>query len=321
LNPSRFDYDELAIRFLLHLKEALIMKTIQFRSVFFILSILMAGMLSCNLMTALQSPTQDVLATAVHQTTEAILSQQGSGGAPTEIVLASPTALLDQEPQPVETLPPISTPEPTVTPDIEDNRILFAPGTTFATVRGEVWENAPKDYILQISQGQMLSLLIESDNQTPVLALSGADGKELLSASNGYAWFLTTIRKTQDYIVTIIPTGKHSEYILHVSTPIDVLFDLGATSKTFQGVIAPEDMVEFRAYALKGQTARVTLSSASGKASLHIFGLSDMVQYVERKSRAATWEAILPESQNYLIKVLANETYSEFTLKIEFLNP
>ena len=294
------------------------MKTIQFRSVFLLLSILMVGLLSCNLITALQSPTQDLLATSVNQTTEAILSQQGSGSAPTEIVLSSPTPSPEQ---PIETLPPVTTPEPTATPDIEDNRILFAPGTTFATVRGEVWENAPKEYILQISQGQMLSLLIDSDEQTPVLAVSSADGKELLSAANGYVWFLTTIQKTQDYIVTIIPSGKHAEYILHVATPIDVQFDPGTTSKTFQGMVSPDDMVEFKAYAFEGQIARVTLNSVSGQASLHIYGLTDLVNYVERKSRATTWEATLPESQNYLIKVLANETYTEFTLKIEFLNP
>lgn len=297
------------------------MKTIQIRSIFLLLCILMMSVLSCNLVTALQSPTQDQLATAVHQTTEALLSQQESDIAPTEIVLTSPTAALEEETEPIETLPPVTTPEPTDTPDIEENRILFAPGTTFSTVRGEVWENAPKDYILQISQGQMLSLLIESDDETPVLAVSGADGKELLSPANGYVWFLTTIQKTQDYIVTIIPAGKHAEYILHVATPIDVQFDPGTTSKTFQGMISPGDMVEFRAYAFEGQTARVTLSSLSGKASLHIYGLSDLVDYVERESRATTWETTLPESQNYLIKVLANETYTEFTLKIEFLNP
>ena len=185
------------------------MKTIQFRSVFLLLSILMVGLLSCNLITALQSPTQDLLATSVNQTTEAILSQQGSGSAPTEIVLSSPTPSPEQ---PIETLPP-------------------------------------------------------------------------------------------------------------VTTPIDVQFDLGSTSKTFQGMVSPDDMVEFRAYAFEGQTARVTLNSVSGQASLHIYGLTDLVNYVERKSRATTWEATLPESQNYLIKVLADETYTEFTLKIEFLNP
>jgi len=278
----------------------------------------MISMLSCNLVTALQSPTQDLLTTSVHQTTEAIRLTQEAVTAPTEIALTNPTATPEQ---PIETLPPVTSPEPTATPDIEDNRILFAPGTTFATVRGEVWENAPKNYILQISQGQMLSLLIESNEQTPVLAVSSADGKELLSAANGYVWFLTTIQKTQDYIVTIIPAGKYAEYILHVATPIDVQFDPGTTSKTFQGMLSPGDMVEFRAYAFEGQTARVTLSSASGKASLHIYGLDDLVNYVERKSRATSWETTLPESQNYLIKVLANETYTEFTLKIEFLNP
>lgn len=294
------------------------MKTIPSRSAFLIVCLLMAGLLSCNLISALQSPTQDLLATTIHETAAALLSQQNAGSTPTEITLATPSAT---NLQPVETLPPVTTPDPSETPDIEHNRILFAPGTTFATVRGEVWENAPKDYILQISQGQMLSLLIEANEQTPVLAVSSADGKELLPAANGYTWFLTTIQKTQDYIVTIIPSGKHAEYILHVATPIDVQFDLGTTSKTFQGMISPDDMVEFRAYAFAGQTARVTLSSVSGKASLHIYGLNDLVNYVERKSRATTWEATLPESQNYIIKVLANESYTEFTLKIEFLNP
>jgi hypothetical protein len=297
------------------------MKTIHFNFIPLLLVSLSVGLFGCNLNTALQSPTQDLLATSVHQTTSALLLQEGQTISPTEISVADPTATPENEPQPTETLPPTPNPEPTETPVLEDNRILFAPGTTFATVRGEVMENAPKDYILQISQGQMLSLFIESEDNPPVLGLSGADGKEILSASNGYVWFFTTIQKTQDYIVTIVPADKHAKFILHVATPISVEFDAGTTSKTFQGMINPDDMVEFRAYALKGQKASVTLSSISGQASLHIYGLSDLENYVERKSGATSWEATLPESQNYIIKVLANQQATEFTLKIEFLNP
>ncbi len=296
------------------------MKNVRIKLLLTIIFISTLGMVACNLGPALMPPTQDWAATSVHLTTEAIFSQQRENGAPTDIVLASPTAPSQETPLPTETFPPTSDTEPTATPEIEDNRIRFAPGTTFATIRGEVFENEPVEYLLQISAGQMLSVYIESDDKTPVLALSGEDGQEILSASYGYVWYITTVQKTQDYIVRIVPLDKHARYILHAATLIDVEFDTGATSKTFQGMVGPDDMVDFRAYALEGQKARVTLTSTSDQASLHIIGLNDLNHFVERRSRATSWEATLPESQNYLIRVLANESAAEFTLKIEFLN-
>lgn len=304
----------------LHLKEAFSMKLIRFNFQFFSLLLLGFILTACNLSTATQPPKQNLIATAVHETASVLLAQTEAIGSPTETLTAIPIETATAESLPTETPSPTQTFEPTSTPTNDENRIMFAPGNTFATVRGQVQENTTKEYILQISKGQMLSLSLESSGKTPVLAVSGEDGKELLSAANGYTWYLTTVQKTQDFTVSIVPTGAAADFTLHVATPIDVNFDVGATSKTFQGLVEPDDIVEFRAYALQGQKAKVTLSSISGQASLHIYGLSDLVNYVEVDSRAKSWEATLPESQNYIIKVLANSQFTEFTLKIEFLN-
>jgi len=302
-------------------KEAFSVKSTRFFVLILILCISSLGLSSCNLTTVMQAPTHDLLATSVHETASILLAQIEETDISLETETPGPSESPQEEIQLTETLPPPQTAEPSPTPTIEDNRILFAPGTTFATVRSEVQENNGKEFILQISKGQMLSLFVESDGKTPVLAITGADGKEILSAASEYTWYLTTVQKTQDYIVSILPAEKAANFILHVATPIDVEFESGSTSKTFQGMIAPDDIVEFRAYALKGQKARVSLNSISGQATLHIYGLVDLVNYVERKSGATTWEATLPESQNYIIKVLANQYPTEFTLEIEFLNP
>lgn len=297
------------------------MKSNRLNFIFLSLYFLSLVLLACNLSTVMQAPTPDLVATSVHQTASALLAQAEQTNIFPEPTLLIPSHTPEEMVQPTGSPTPSPSVEPTASPTVEDNRILFAPGTTFATVRGEVQENTPREYVLQVSQGQMLSLFIESGGKTPALAISGADGKEILSAASGYTWYLTRITKTQDYIVTVVPAGKSADFILHVATPIDVNFDSGATAKTFQGMIAADDIVEFRAYAVKGQKARVTLNSISGQASLHIYGLLDLVNYVERKSGSTTWEALLTESQNYIIKVLANDYPTEFTLEIEFLNP
>jgi hypothetical protein len=303
-------------------KEAYRMKSNYFNLSILILVIIIFGAASCNLNTALQPPTPDLLATSVHQTASELFSQmeqtdESMNGNTSPDSSETPVG----EIQPTDTIPPSPTAEPTETPVIEDNRILFAPGTTFATIRGEIEKDKTKEYILQIGQGQLLSVFVESDGKSPVLAIKTAEGKEILPASSGFTWYLTSVPKSQDYIVTIVAPDKNTNYILHVSTPIDVEFDTGSTSKTFQGIIEADDIVEFRAYALEGQKATVTLNSISGQASLHIYGMVDLVNYVESDSGLTTWTAILPESQNYIIKVLANNYPTEFTLKIEFLNP
>jgi len=298
------------------------MKSINFNISILILVMLIFGATSCNLNTALQPPTPDLLATSVHQTASALFSQmEQTDASVNQTTSPESTEIPVGEIQPTETIPSSPTAEPTETSVIEDNRILFAPGTTFATVKGEIEKDTTKEYILQLGQGQLLSVSVESDGKSPVLGIKTAEGKEILSASKGFTWYLTSVPKTQDYFVTIVAPDKNTNYILHVSTPIDVEFDTGATSKTFQGMIEADDIVEFRAYALEGQKATVTLTSISGQASLHIYGMVDLVNYVEPDSGYTTWTAILPESQNYIIKVLANNYPTEFTLKIEFLNP
>jgi hypothetical protein len=282
---------------------------------------------SCNLSPATAPPPEDIVATSVHLTTtaiEATTQQAAVISSDTPSPSQTEEAPTEEPPAPTNTPESSPTPEPTDAPPtkepLEDGRISFAPGTTFATVHDQIEENTTNEYLLNIQAGQMVSFLVESDGKTPTLALEEESGKEVLAASKGYTWYITTIQKTQDLSVQVISEDFSSDYILHVSTPINVAFDAGATSKTYDGKLEAQDIIEYKAYALKDQKAKVTLTSTSGQARLYIYGLSSFEEYVGYDENATTWEITLPESQTYLIKVLANDSATEYSLTIEFTN-
>jgi hypothetical protein len=277
-------------------------------------------------------PAEDLVATSVHLTTSAMqVEEQQSAPDPTATTAEEPTAEAPTEapPEPTATPEPSATTEPTTAPPTEaptktelpdDGRVIFDTGTTFSTIFNTIEENSTNEYIVNIQAGQMLSAFIESDGKTPSLAIFDESGKEILAASKGFTWYLTTVQKTQDYTIRSVSADFTSEYILHLSTPIDVEFDAGATSKTYEGVLLADDIIEYKAYALQNQKAKVTLTSTSGAARLFIYGLSSGETYVNYSDNAATWELTLPESQTYLIRVLANNADALYTLTVEFTN-
>lgn len=264
------------------------------------------------------------VATSVHETTVAM--QADNQGAPDPT--ATPEPPTEEPPAPTNTPEPTAevptnTSEPTAvpptsTPIPDDGRVIFDPGATFATIRDQIEKNSTNEYLVNIQQGQMLSVYVESDGKTPVLAITAENGDEIVKASQGFTWYVTNVQKTQDFTIKVVSADFTSDYILHISTPIDVAFDAGATSKTYDGVLLAGNMIEYKAYALKDQKANITLTSTSGQATLYIYGLGEFEEYVGYGDNATSWQVTLPASQVYLIKVIANSADTLYTLTIEF---
>lgn len=287
-----------------------------------------AGLLlaACSLAPTDAPPNDDQIATYVYETNQALQAAAPSSTpepAPTEAppteAAAEPTTEPTAEPPsgPTQAVP---TAGPTSTPLPDDGRVIFDSGTTFATILDQIEPDSANEYLVNIQKGQMLSIFIESDGKVPAIALKDEDGKELLAASKGFTWYITTVQKTQDFTIEVVSGDFNSDYVLHISTPTDVVFDSGTTSKSYEGVLLADDLIEYKAYALDGQDAKITLTSTSGAARLFIYGLEDQVTYVSLGDNAATWEATLPESQTYLIKVIANGADTLYTLTVEFTN-
>jgi len=270
-------------------------------------------------------PTEDQIATSVHLTTSAMeVEDQQPTTEPTNTPEPEPT---EAPPEPTATIEPTAAPTeaaptqgPSATPLPDDGRIIFNTDTTFTTIKDQIEENSANEYIVNIQKGQMLSVFIESDGKTPALAITEEDGDVLLAASKGFTWYLTNVQKTQDYTVKAVSEDFTSDYILHISTPIDVVFDSGATAKTYEGILLVDDIIDYKAYALKDQYAKITLTSSAGAARLYIYGLETQEEYVGYSDDATTWELTLPASQTYLIKVLAHDADTLYKLTVEFTN-
>lgn len=234
---------------------------------------------------------------------------------PTEVVLPSNTPSPTNTPEPA-TPEPTST--PTETPIPSDGRVAFPQGKTYVTINGELEEKSTDEYTIKIEAGQVFSVFVEPLGRTPSFSLVEEDGTELVTPDKKFTWYITNTQKTQDYTIQVITGNFATEYILHLSTLIDVQFDAGQTSKTIEGKLKAGDMIDYKALALRDQKAKITLTSTSGLARIYIYGLGAREIYVDYSDDASNWESFLPETQSHLIRVIAGNVDTSYKLTIEF---
>lgn len=96
--------------------------------------------------------------------------------------------------------------------------------------------------------------------------------------------------------------------------PIRIQFEPGATTATLTGHIAAAESTEYLARAAAGQHAHIEILSQNNVANFSLVGMSDGQPYKRLENEDRFWDGILPESQDYLIRVrsLKDADYSLF---------
>jgi len=97
------------------------------------------------------------------------------------------------------------------------------------------------------------------------------------------------------------------------ASPIRIQFEPGVTTATLNGRLAPGESIEYLARAAAGQQAHIEIVSQNNVANFSLVGMSDGQPYKRLENENRFWDGILPESQDYRIRVRTLEA-SDFAL-------
>lgn len=96
------------------------------------------------------------------------------------------------------------------------SRITFDPGATSASVDGTIRKHAIVDYILRAQAGQTLTVKLSGDNVG--LTIYGLqDGSPLVRAASGANSYAGKLTRTQEYILSIVPTVDSTTFTVAVT--------------------------------------------------------------------------------------------------------
>ena len=101
-------------------------------------------------------------------------------------------------------------------------RIVFAPGTTQATVTGVLTGDEMRSYVLRASAGQTLSVETTVTQGAAKTVIAGSDGAVLVSGNvaTGPVLGPLTLNTTQDYLITVLDvSGEGAQYEMTVRIP------------------------------------------------------------------------------------------------------
>jgi uncharacterized protein YgiM (DUF1202 family) len=207
-------------------------------------------------------------------------------------------------------------------------RIEFAPGTSSATLIGQVIGAEPAEFLLWAAAGQKLTVEVASPGAGARLQIEGvSDGevyKDLLDGDGRWEGILAV---SQDYrlIVDGIADGTVT-YTLNVSvadeaTPepqpdaVRIEFDPGSTSASIAGALSNGEQARYVLWAAAGQRMSVSVISPQNSVLFHIAGLSDGQVYKHLLDGESEWEGSLTVSQDYLLTLDAVVAQS-YTLRV-----
>jgi hypothetical protein len=153
------------------------------------------------------------------------------------------------------------------------------------------------------------------------LLVQGADGTVLNQGSSRQPGWQGRLPRTQDYTVQVTALDQPISYCLRVTAYARIQFAPGATSATVSSPVEQcltQDVDEVGGYllrALAGQTMRVTMSSPNHNVYLTITG-ADGVPVKFYDDWSATWEGVLPTTQDYNLVPIAVGGDTRFSLTV-----
>ncbi len=133
-------------------------------------------------------------------------------------------------------------------PPSDATRINFAPGTTSATINGNIAARGRDAYVLSAQAGQEMSVEITSPHNDVLLSVIGADGTPYKRYQNGPPSWTSTLPATQDYYIEAVSVGPATDYALSVS-----ISALGGSVPSTPNPVEPPEQVQFAAGAVSAQ--------------------------------------------------------------------
>jgi hypothetical protein len=220
--------------------------------------------------------------------------------------LAASATSIPASPVPPSPLPPTQAPTATFvrTPLPSASRIQFLTGATQTVLSGQIQPGQTIHYVVQAAKGQPLIALLDSPNQDTKLAVVGADGLVLLSASAGLSNWQGVLPTTQDYYIQIIGGTSVQNFTLNMTIVSRVQFGSGETRLVVKGSTVGGFAVSYVAYAMQGQKMDVTLNVPGDKAALTIWGFDDGMPYARAQTGIQDFSLKLPATQDYIIDVV-----------------
>jgi heat shock protein HslJ len=186
-------------------------------------------------------------------------------------------------------------------------RILFAPGTTSATLTGSVAPSESDQYVLRALAGQTMNLNLTFTEGQAILVVWGQDGNVLLSDHAAASSFARSLPTTQDYYIQVKgnPQGN-TAYTLTVTIPGSptgverITFSTGSTTATVTGQLSASGSRQYVLNAQAGQTMNINTTFTEGSAVLVVWGADGDVLLSDHPE-ASTFQGVLRTTQDYYI--------------------
>jgi heat shock protein HslJ len=207
-----------------------------------------------------------------------------------------------------------TTVKPTATSGASGNsndahRIRFAPGTTSASIAGNLAASEADQYVLRALAGQNMSLNLTFTEGEAILVVWGEDGNVLLSDHAEVSTFERELPTTQDYFIQVKgrPNGN-TAYTLTVDIPAIFIgverieFPSGSTSATVTGQLNASGSHQYVLGAQTGQTLNINTTFTEGMAILAVGGADGDVLMSDH-AEASAFDGVLRTTQDYYILV------------------
>jgi len=193
-------------------------------------------------------------------------------------------------------------------------RLTFPTGATEIVVSDNVGAGSVKTYVVNLSAGQPLSLILLHLRSAPgtigLDVTDAASGTELSGTGRGTAEFTSVVPANGDYVIHVIATatmnpgagGFGGRYDLRIDVPALVSFDPGAVAAVRSGPTPGGAPVEYVLSLGGGQTLLLDISSAGDGVSLDVNQLGILGPVFESPRTRRLQAAVpIPSDGDYLI--------------------
>ena len=109
---------------------------------------------------------------------------------------------------------------------------------------------------------------------------------------------------TQDYLIQVIAAGSDESFMLNISTPARITFDVGSITKKLDGSTPDGLNTAYILRANAGQTMNLELTAENNNAVLSVYGFEDGNPYLRYVVEKSSFSMVLPKTQDYIIQVV-----------------